>query len=183
MTVPVIGTAALGTLTVTVDQETGAGAWAFQGTLDGQFAVASGTGRYRFEGSTIRLTLTSIEQWQMPGIGQPSLPATATVRNFGNLAYVSYGPAIGVPVSISPPLTSPLQSGVYVLTEGGKGAEVIEALPNTGVAPNSVDGTTSTLLGTLIGKPSVMLTMLTLILIAGGLWLYACQHKDLPTAR
>lgn len=135
LTVPIVGTTALGTLTSTFDDVTHEGTWSFQGTINGQFAQSSGTGYSTLtDGATPTLTvvMTSIDSWQMPGIGRLATPASATIRFVGELAYVSFGPAVGVPVAVSPDISFPLTSGTYVLTNAGAGEQGVGTLPNTG---------------------------------------------------
>lgn len=138
LTIPLINKTALGTLTTIVDNATGQGTWSFQGTIDGQFAQSSGKGTFSGGGSTATVTMTSVDTWQMPGLPQPALPATATIRSAGNIAYVSFGAAIGVPVAVSQPLTFPLQGGTYTLTTPGSGGQAVPNLPNTGGEPAMV---------------------------------------------
>lgn len=157
VTVPVINKAALGTFTMTFDTVTERGTWSFQGTIDGQFATASGTGICRvasavrgipLAGSLMMLPLARIadtpeitasidriDTWQMPGINRPSLPADATLRTVGNLTYVSYRTTANAPLAVSPPIAVPFQSGTYTVTSPGTGAQPVPNLPNTGTDP------------------------------------------------
>lgn len=138
ITVPVLGTTMLGTLTTTFNEATGQGDWRFQGTVDGQFATASGAGSYAAGGSAMTIKMTSIEDWRMPGVSPPAMPATASVREVGALAYASFGPAVGVPVAVNPSLDGPLTSGTFILTTPGSGASNVTELPATGLAPNAM---------------------------------------------
>lgn len=144
LTVPVFDKAVLGTLTTTADPASGQGTWSFQGTIDGQLARAAGTGTMRVNGSTLTVTMTTIDTWQMPGLRQPVLPATATIQVAGNLAYVSYVRTVvnvvGLPIAVSPPLTLPLQSRTYTLMMPGSGSQAVRTLPNTGGEPQSAPG-------------------------------------------
>lgn len=137
ITVPVLGTTMLGTLTTTFNEATGQGDWRFQGTVDGQFATASGAGSYEAEGSSMVIKMTSVENWRMPGVSPPAMPATASVREVGALAYASFGPAVGVPVAVNPSLDGPLTSGAFTLTTPGSGASNVTELPATGLAPST----------------------------------------------
>lgn len=135
LTIPVMHKkAALGTLTTVVDSVSGQGTWAFQGTIDGQLASASGAGTLTVDDGALTVSMTRIDAWRMPGLRQPALPATATIRLFGSLAYVSYGRFLGIPIAVSPSLSLPLRSGTYTLMMPGSGTQPVPVLPNTGFA-------------------------------------------------
>jgi hypothetical protein len=144
LTVPVIEKTALGALTATYDTETGAGTWEFQGTIDGQFAQASGSGTLSGSGSSATIAMTSIDHWAMPGIAQPAGGVTATIESAGDLAYVSISglavPIVAVPVAVSEPISFPLEAGTYTLSTAGSGSTTVASLPNTGGDPAEVAG-------------------------------------------
>jgi hypothetical protein len=161
ITVPVLGTTMLGTLTTTFDEASGQGAWRFQGTIDGQFATASGAGSYEAGDSTMVIKMTSIDDWRMPGVAPPAMPATASVREVGTLAYASFGPAVGVPVAVNPSLDGPLTSGAFILTTPGSGARNVTELPATGVAPTTYQDQSA---------PSLLLTTIGVLGLAALVW-------------
>lgn len=165
LTIPIVGHTALGTLTTTFDDESLEGTWSFQGTINGQFAYAAGDGYSELSNGNPRVltvVMTSIESWQMPGLGPPAMPAKATIRFTGALAYVSFGPVIGIPVSISPEMAFPLTSGTYVLTNPASGEKGIGTLPNTG---ESAGGFVSSNLSSI--TPLAILGMASILTLTG----------------
>lgn len=127
-----------GQFTVSYDDASGAGTWAFQGMIDGQLATATGAGTFELTGSDeFRLTLTRLDSWNIPGVGG-YVPRTAIVRTVGALAYVSYQgrevSLVGIPVAFSPKITMPVE-GVYSVSSPGVGAAEVVTLPNTGEGP------------------------------------------------
>jgi hypothetical protein len=144
LTIPITGERAIGTLTITYDDESGNGTWSFLGTLEGEPASASGDGtvivRENAAGETVlSLTMTAVDAWVVPGIDE-HVPRSATVRMAGSLAYVNYdGPVFdlfGIPVAIEPRLSIPVE-GVYVLSDPSSGDQVVTEIPATGVGPGS----------------------------------------------
>jgi hypothetical protein len=149
LTVPLYGTQAIGTLTMTYDDVTGEGTWQFQGTIGGQLAQASGEGVCIIQSASgvrrlaslaqteVLLRITTIETWNMPGFS-PYVPREATVSAVGELAYVNYDgrsfDVFGVPIAFEPPLAFPVE-GTYVVTDPASGQQPVETLPSTGVGP------------------------------------------------
>lgn len=181
--VPVFNVAAIGTLTVVYDDESGNGTWTFQGTVDGQPAYASGTGTFDtssasgirsmagFAQTTAQLTMTGIDNWQVPRFSAYT-PRTATIRTVGELAYVDYQgrelSVTGVPLAMNPPLSFPVE-GNFVVTDAGSGQEPVTVLPGTGAGPVSSAGSSQSAL-------PVAASVLSLLAIA-GIWTWTRMKR------
>jgi hypothetical protein len=143
VSVPVINRAILGTLTANVDPATGNGDWSFQGTVDGHTATASGKGQLSGSGSNGTITITSIDQWNLPGVPKPGLPLSGSVKVTGNVAYLTiHAQTLTfplIPLSISGSNSSSVQfppaAGTYAVTMAGSGTQDVNSLPVTGAGP------------------------------------------------
>lgn len=139
VTMPGTGYVVLGTLTAQGDDVTGRGTWSFQGTINSQLAIASGTGTLSNTASGAVLTITGVTSWQMPYAAQPAPESQISVGpGPGSTVLLSYGPLQNVPVAMNPPASFPLPPGTYTASAPGTGAQPLPTLPNTGAAPQPI---------------------------------------------
>jgi len=156
LTVPVTGQVASGTLHLNcTDGAPGvcSGTFDFQGTIDGVFTSASGTGTCIDQGDSILMTIDDYGTWTIPfatinRVRSATVTTTTTtgslVRSLASapassdIAYVNYdGPSIdvfGVPVAFSPALSFPVE-GTFTVSDPASGEQPVTVLPNTGVGP------------------------------------------------
>lgn len=140
--VPVVDRSVLGVVTINLSCTSGTdfvGDWYFDGTLDGQAASASGQAEGRWHGGRLSVTITSIDTWQMPGLGRFAVPSTASARTVGKVAYLTFRGKGPFPAAINTPLKNPCAGGTtqYVLTNAGTGVHRVPELPQTGAGPSS----------------------------------------------
>lgn len=139
--VPIVDIVVSGVTTATIEGDPSGFtiSWSFRGISGGGPANASGSGFGTWvEGSdTMNVTLTSIDQWSIPGFPQPAVPKSATVDRLGfffafvDVSDSSIGPlASNIPMRVTPRMSNPFGGLPFrVVSSFGTGSTTIDTLP------------------------------------------------------
>lgn len=136
ITIPVRGIPALGSLTLVYDDASGIGTWAFDGTIDGQPASASGSMTIGQSAGSQRIELTEIavDEWTLP-LNRPEIVFSIGMRFDDGAAFMTYrGPGadlFSIPFELAPTPVVPI-SGAFILADVGSTDAPVDELPSTG---------------------------------------------------